>query len=169
MRNIIKLAAISVVSVTLIGWALFRPDLLFVNQTVNEKLPSVAGSTTKTLSSGVFASYAHETTGMVKIVKVNEKNFIRLSNFKTSNGPDVHLYLVNGSDPSQAAVKANGYLDLGSLKGNQGDQNYELPAGTDLSKYQAVSIWCARFSVAFGGANLSPDVASASMPATSFR
>ena len=116
-----------------------------------------SGDMVKTLSSGEFASYAHETTGTAKIVKLNDKNYIQLSNFKTSNGPDVHLYLVNGMDSSQDAVKKNGFIDLGTLKGNIGDQNYELPANTDLGKYKAVSIWCARFAVAFGGASLTAE------------
>ena len=123
---------------------------------------------TKVLSSGTFASYAHETTGMAKIVKVKDKNYIQLSNFKTSNGPDVHIYLVNGSDSSQDAVKKNGFLDLGTLKGNVGDQNYELPASADLNKYRAVSIWCARFAVAFGGASLNADKMAYTKPSASF-
>lgn len=154
MRITKKVVAISAVPILVVGWALFRPELLFVNQTVNEKLPTQAGAMSMVLSSGNFASYAHETTGNAKIVKVNDKNFIQLSNFKTSNGPDVHLYLVSGSDSSQDSVKKNEYLDLGTLKGNIGDQNYELPANADLNKYRAVSIWCARFAVAFGGATL---------------
>ncbi len=159
MRNIKKVIAISAIPVAIVGWALFRPELLFVNQTVNEKLPTVAGAMTMTLASGTFTSQAHETTGMAKIVKVNDKNYVQLSNFKTSNGPDVHLYLVNGTDSSQDAVKKNGFLDLGTLKGNIGDQNYEIPANTDLSKYQAVSIWCARFAVGFGGASFKSETA----------
>ncbi len=154
MRNTKKILAVSAIPVLVVGWALFRPELLFVNKTVNEKLPTQAGAMTKTLSSGEFASYAHETKGSASVVEVSGKHFVQLSNFSTSNGPDVHLYLVSGSDSSQDAVKKNGYLDLGTLKGNIGDQNYEIPASTDLSKYQAVSVWCARFAVAFGGASL---------------
>ena len=46
------------------------------------------------------------------------------------------------------------YVDLGGLKGNIGDQNYEIPADVDLSQYQSVVIWCDRFNVAFGAADL---------------
>ncbi len=154
MRNVKKIFAISAIPVAVVGWALFRPELLFVNKTVREKLPTMSGQMAKTISSGDFMSYAHETKGSAKVVSVDDKQFVQLSNFSTSNGPDVHLYLVSGNDASQDAVKKNGYLDLGTLKGNIGDQNYEIPAGTDLSKYQAVSVWCARFAVAFGGASL---------------
>ena len=152
-----KAVALGVIPVVAVGWFLFRPEKLFINSTVSETLPMKSGDMVKELSSGEFASYAHETTGSAKIVKVNDKNFIQLSNFKTSNGPDVHIYLVNGEDSSQNAVKKNGFIDLGTLKGNIGDQNYEVPANTDLSKYKAVSIWCARFAVAFGGATLTAD------------
>ena len=83
------------------------------------------------------------------------KRTLRLTEFATSNGPDVHVYLVaveveKGND----AVKEAGFIDLGSMKGNIGDQNYEIPADADLSKYQTVSIWCARFGVNFGTAAL---------------
>jgi hypothetical protein len=144
MRIRMKVVALGVIPALAVGWFLFRPEKLFINSTVNEKLPMKSGDMIKTLSSGDFASYAHETTGTAKIVKVNDKNFIQLSNFKTSNGPDVHLYLVNGEDSSQDSVKKNGFIDLGTLKGNIGE-------------YKAVSIWCARFAVAFGGASLTAD------------
>jgi len=53
-----------------------------------------------------------------------------------------------------ATVKQAGFIDLGGLKGNKGDQNFQLPANTDLRKYRAVTIWCARFGVNFGTAPL---------------
>ena len=98
---------------------------------------------------------AHETSGKAELLKVGEKNVLRLSGFTTSNGPAVRVYLVKASDPSDMSVKEKGFVDLGPIKGNVGDQNYELPEGVDLSQYGAVSIWCARFGVNFGGASLS--------------
>ena len=53
-------------------------------------------------------------------------------------------------------VKHADVVDLGTMKGNLGNQNYTLPADTDLSKYPSVSIWCARFGVNFGNARLGP-------------
>jgi hypothetical protein len=55
-----------------------------------------------------------------------------------------------------ATVTTAGFVDLGSLKGNIGDQNYEVPSNVDLSKYRAATIWCKRFSVNFGTAPLNP-------------
>jgi hypothetical protein len=78
-----------------------------------------------------------------------------LTEFETSNGPDVHVYLVAASDAhdNETVTKA-GFIHLGALKGNVGDQNYTVPIDIDLSKYQAVTIWCRRFGVNFGTAPL---------------
>jgi hypothetical protein len=86
------------------------------------------------------------------------KKTLRLTDFATSNGPDVHVYLVASDDAKDnEAVTNAGFIDIGTLKGNIGDQNYELPAGVDLAKYRAVTIWCKRFSVNFGTAPLMND------------
>ncbi len=151
--NIKKIAIIAAIPVLAIGWYLFRPELLFVNEKVNESLPT-NGQAAMTLSQGAFQSYAHETKGTASVVETGGRKYLRLSQFSTSNGPDVRVYLVKGTDSSQDAVKKNGFVELGKLKGNLGDQNYEIPASVNLNEYKAVSIWCARFSVGFGGATL---------------
>jgi hypothetical protein len=85
------------------------------------------------------------------------KRTLRLTEFETSNGPDVHVYLVAASDATDdETVKKAGFLDLGSIKGNIGDQNYELPTDIDLAKYRAVTVWCKRFGVNFATAPLLP-------------
>mgnify|MGYP006159769801 CR=1 FL=1 len=79
----------------------------------------------------------------------------RLTDFATSNGPALHVYLVAADDAKDNdTVKKASFLDLGPLKGNIGDQNYDVPADLDLTRYRAVSIWCRRFSVNFGAAPL---------------
>ena len=84
---------------------------------------------------------------------------LRFTNFTTSNGPDVHVYMVAADDAKDSAsVLRAGFIDLGTIKGNMGDQNYILNSDVDLSKYRAVSVWCKRFSVNFGAA-LMPDQA----------
>jgi Electron transfer DM13 len=82
---------------------------------------------------------------------------LRLTGFRTSNGPDVHVYMVAADDAKDVAtVQKAGFVDLGVIKGNIGDQNYALANALDLAKYRAVSIWCKRFSVNFGAAALRP-------------
>ncbi|SRR6266576_2389004 len=108
------------------------------------------------LATGQFHSNAHETKGVATIYRLNDgRRALRLTAFSTSNGPDVRVYLVAASDvQKEDAAKRAGFVDLGPLKGNIGDQNYDVPAGLDLTKYRAVSIWCRRFSVNFGAAPL---------------
>jgi hypothetical protein len=105
---------------------------------------------------GRFHSNAHETKGVATIYRLDDgRRALRLTEFSTSNGPDVRVYLVAASDvQKEDAAKRAGFVDLGPLKGNIGDQNYDVPAGLDLTKYRAVSIWCRRFSVNFGAAPL---------------
>ena len=155
--------------VAAIGWYAFRPELLFVNKSVSESFPAatVAANTPdsvvspRQLATGQFKGYAHETQGNAGIYEVNGKRVLRLTDFKTSNGPDVHVYLVAAPDAKDdATVKNAGFLDLGSMKGNMGDQNYEVPDNADLKKYQAVTIWCARFNVNFATAPLKNAIAA---------
>ena len=147
----------------LVGWAVFRPELLLVNRTVSEGFPAAprsgaAGSQTpQQLLSGQFKGYAHPTDGTVSIYRMDTKRILRLTNFRTSNGPDVHVYLIAAPDAKDdATVKNAAFVDLGILKGNIGDQNYDVPDTVDLGKYRAVTIWCKRFNVNFGTAPLVP-------------
>jgi Electron transfer DM13 len=161
-----------------IGWYLFRPELLFVNQRVNEPLPAgtsevteapvmptisvqgagTAGKAAEPVLTGRFHSVAHETKGRATVHQLpGGSRILRLTQFETSNGPDVRVYLVAAADATDdETVTKAGFVELGRLKGNQGDQNYDVPADLDLAKYRAATIWCKRFSVNFGTAPLTP-------------
>lgn len=112
----------------------------------------------KTLFTGKFHGEVHETSGRATVYQeADGKLVLRLTGFKTSNGPDVHVILVATKDAGDDAnfLKGNTErVELGKLKGNEGDQNYEIPARTDLSKFQTVSIYCERFNANFGAAPL---------------
>jgi hypothetical protein len=112
----------------------------------------------KTLETGTFHGKVHNTSGRATIYREQDgKLVLRLTNFKTSNGPDVHAILIAAKDADDDAnfLKSNTErVELGSLKGNEGDQNYEIPKGTDLNKFQTVSIYCQRFNANFGAAPL---------------
>jgi hypothetical protein len=140
------------------AWYAFRPERLFINQKVNESFPVAEASSARpvTLSTGHFHGVAHETKGDANIFQLSDgRRVLRFTDFETSNGPDVVVYLVAADDAkdSETVTKA-GYVLLGSLKGNQGDQNYDIPADVDLDKYRAVTIWCRRFSANFATAPL---------------
>ena len=155
MSNKLKVALPVLIIVAAAAWYAFRPERAFINQKVNEQFPTASAASNQ-LASGQFHSGAHETKGMATVFQLADgKKTLRLTNFATSNGPDVHVYLVAVSDAKDNdTVTKSEYVDLGSLKGNIGDQNYELPASADLAKYRAVTIWCKRFSVNFGTAPL---------------
>jgi hypothetical protein len=129
-----------------VGWYLFRPELLFVNKKVSESLVTASAATAGQASEGAtapvsilagrFHSVAHETTGTASVHDLGGGHrVLRLTDFATSNGPDVRVYLVAARDASDnATVTKAGYIELGKLKGNQGDQNYEIPAGAVLTQ-----------------------------------
>lgn len=116
------------------------------------------GKNVKTVETGTFHGKVHSTTGRATIYQESDgKLVLRLTRFKTSNGPDVHVILIAGTDAEDDAnfLKSGiERVELGSLKGNDGDQNYEIPAGTDLAKFRTVSIYCERFNANFGAAPL---------------
>jgi hypothetical protein len=159
MSNRFKLTLVALLIAGIAGWYAFRPERLFINHTVNEQFPTAAAATTNKLATGQFRSGAHETKGTATVFQLPDgKKTLRLTEFETSNGPDVHVYLVAAADAKDnITVTKAGFIDIGTLKGNIGDQNYDLPADTDLSKYRAVTIWCKRFSVNFGTAPLMND------------
>ncbi len=101
-----------------------------------------------TITTGSFIDGDHPTSGTGLTITDGSQTFLRFEGFETDNGPDLNVYLRNSNDPDD-------YLDLGDLKGNIGDQNYELPAGIDLDRYDFIDIWCVRFGVSFGSAQLS--------------
>jgi electron transfer DM13 len=151
------------------GWYLFRPELLFIDRVVSESFPetdrvmasdaanrTATDASTRLLAQGEFHSVAHSTSGTATVHRLkNGSRVLRLTDFETSNGPDVRVYLVAADDASDSAqVTEAGFVELGRMKGNKGNQNYELPSDIDLAHFRAVTIWCKRFSVNFGTAPL---------------
>jgi hypothetical protein len=122
------------------------------NATVNENMneTTVTNNTMALMSNFIDAGDGfHKAEGVAKVVNLADgRTFLRLENLKTTNGPDLYVYLSVGKDASDI-------VNLGRLKGNIGNQNYEIPARTDLSKYNTILIFCKAFSTLFGSAKLS--------------
>ncbi|MFF8507683.1 DM13 domain-containing protein [Streptomyces sp. NPDC015492] len=160
-----------------VGLYWFQPWRLWQDRTVSEALPAVpekataapsgAGSTTpappagpETLTEGSFISHEHATKGTAKVVRLADgSHLLRLEGLDTSNGPDLRVWLTDAPVKEGTAgwrVFDDGkHVSLGKLKGNKGDQNYAIPAGLSLGDYSSVAIWCDRFDVSFGAAELS--------------
>ena len=140
--------------ILIVAWLAFRPEKLWINHRVNEPSPFASSSQDQPIFAGRLEGRAHTTSGRATIYESPYgKRYLRLTDFTTSNGPDVHVVLARAEDPAlyQKIVKGNlDYVELGKLKGNQGNQNYEVPVAVDLQKYNAVVIYCERFSAVFG-------------------
>ena len=91
----------------------------------------------------------HDAQGDAYTIPLEDgSNVLRLENFKSTNGPDLYVYLSTDKDASE-------FVNLGELKANSGNQNYQIPDDVDLEKYNQVLIWCKAFGVLFGNAELS--------------
>jgi hypothetical protein len=106
-------------------------------------------------------SLDHGTSGAARILELAAgQRIVRLEGLDTDNGPDLYLYLTTNPASGDEGAFDDEHVNLGRLKGNQGDQNYELPAGTDLARFGTVVIWCDRFNSAFGAADLDSSATS---------
>ncbi len=106
---------------------------------------------------GSFISRSHPSSGTAAVLTDGTQTFLRFDDdFATDNGPDLNVYLSAAGPNDSIGELAADFIDLGDMKGNIGAQNYAVPAGTDLGRYRTVVIWCVRFSVAFGAAELAP-------------
>jgi hypothetical protein len=121
---------------------------------VNQNMPEAAttlGNTSSFIGEFIGVNDGiHNAEGIAKVIQLDDASMIlRLENFKATNGPDLYVYL--STDNSASDI-----VNLGRLKGNIGNQNYDIPEGTDFSRYDTVLIWCQAFSVLFGSAQLQP-------------
>jgi Electron transfer DM13 len=152
--------ALAVLAIALFAaWSAFRPERLVVDHRINEGFPAIqGGSPPQAIDSGKFYGVVHPSTGTATIYRLADGGrILRLTKFKTSNGPNVHVYLVAADDAKDSeTVKHSDFIDLGTIKGNIGDQNYTLGADLDISKYRTFFIWCKRFAVNCGAAPLRP-------------
>lgn len=173
-RIYITLALTAFVALSLLMY-LFQPWALFTTKTVNEGVPyptpsvsyasPAAGATVNPpsvqnvlLASGKFRSYEHTTSGTASLIHLPDgRRIVRLTDFETDNGPDVKVWVSKAPVTDADNARDYAHVDLGDMKGNVGNQNYQLPAAAHDETWTSVVIWCDRFSVAFGAAPLTPE------------
>jgi hypothetical protein len=175
-RNWIILAAAVLVVLGAVTLIWFQPQKLFYDTTVDEAIPTVTATAEPTddggsegtaspapaepaepveLARGTFISREHETTGTARILRLPDgQQILRLEGFGTSNGPALFVYLSQNPADGEDGLFDDDYIDLGPLKGNIGDQNYVIPAEVDPLGFTSVVVWCDRFSVSFGAADI---------------
>ncbi len=153
MRRFLVISIILSLITLPIAWYLLSP--LFIDKTVSEEIPANNVNVENFVFSysGAFLGVDsfHQVDGNALIISGEKTDYLRFENFKSTNGPDLKVYLSKD-------LEATDFVDLGELKGNIGDQNYELSTGINLNEYKYVLIWCKQFSVLFGYAELSPIV-----------
>lgn len=96
----------------------------------------------------VMGTIGHPASGSVRILEAGGQTIIRFENFSTINGPNLHLYLSKN-------LRGDDFIDLGPIRGTQGNINYVVPEDVDISEYRYVMHWCVPFSVLFNYADLS--------------
>ena len=111
------------------------------------------------LTQGTLISHEHETSGTARIIRLADSSrILTLEGLSTSDGPDVHVWLaaapVVPGESGWYLFDDDAHVDLGRLKGNRGNQVYQIADDIDLSKFGSVTLWCERFSVSFGAAAL---------------
>ncbi|MET8757174.1 DM13 domain-containing protein [Lentzea sp. NPDC004782] len=164
-RRILVPVAIVLVVALGVGLYLFQPwrlltvretheALLVPTSTSSEVATSVAESP-KEVAVGQWRSLEHATTGKASLIKLPGGTYsVQFAALDTSDGPDLHVYLSPHAADSPEKSFGQGFTSLGKLKGNRGDQVYEIPAGVDVSSIRSVVIWCRRFSAGFAVAPL---------------
>jgi len=154
-------AAIAAIAVAAGAAALYAASPYFTETTVEEPLPDVIMMDVQTdvpMEAVPMASLAgtfvgvgdgiHDARGTAKVLeRTGGGQVLRLEDFFATNGPELHVYLSTDTTDGD-------HVDLGILKGNRGSQNYDIPAGTDLTVHDNVLIWCKPFGVLFGSAEL---------------
>lgn len=76
---------------------------------------------------------------------------ITLAGFSSDQGPDLHLYLTNGT--TEADVKSGVVID--AVAWDKKSQTFTVPAGVDVSKYSHLVEHCDKALAVFGAATLS--------------
>ena len=167
-RFLIPVAAVLVVALG-VGLYLFQPWRLLTVRETHEALlvpTSTAQSetssasapvaeTAKEVATGEWRSLEHATTGKASLIKLPNNGYsVQFASLDTSDGPDLYVYLSPHASSSPEKTFGQGFTSLGKLKGNRGDQVYEIPAGVDVSAIRSVVIWCQRFSAGFAVAPL---------------
>lgn len=170
-KKLLLWGALGAVVLGAFGLYWFQPWKLFTSKTVNETAPVVVVQPTAPsaaapsaaaavlLKEGKLISHEHSTSGTAQLVKLPDGRVqLILRDLATSDGPDLRVWLTDQPVIDGTAgwrVFDDGkWVELGRLRGTHGTLVYDLPADVQADQYSSVTIWCKRFAVSFGAAEL---------------
>jgi hypothetical protein len=137
-----------------LAWSTLRDKVVHERVAIGAPASAHPATGNVELRRGAFESLEHASRGEARVVELaGGPRVLTLTRFSTSPGPDLRVRIVPGDSSNGSA---DGARDLGALKGNKGDQQYDLPARLDLRRYTSVVIWCRAFSAGFARASLVP-------------
>ncbi|MBP9855856.1 MAG: DM13 domain-containing protein [Candidatus Pacebacteria bacterium] len=140
---------IVVIIVLVAGYYFISP--FFINIKMDEALPVGGGPASDLATTSeraeVVGTAGHPASGYALVVEAEGKKYVRYEDFKTINGPDIYVYLAKD-------LEAKEFVSLGKVKATEGNVNYEIPAGVNVSEYPYVLTWCKTFGVLFNHAKL---------------
>ena len=143
-----KKVIIGIVAIIIVGVAYYGLSPLFHNPKANDPLPIAESSEIRTTSpASLQGTTGHPASGTVRVVEADGKKYLRYENLKTINGPDIYVYLAKD-------LTAKEYVSLGKVKATEGNVNYEIPEGTNITDYPYAMIWCQQFGVLFNSAKV---------------
>ncbi len=166
---ILPLAVLGIAGFSWLAFGFFGIQALFTNTEVNEDVPDAvsqiladeSGSSDSLLGKGSFTQgdSTYTIAGNAFLTQGESQPMLTFTDFEVSNGPDLFVYAVKAGSTDNKTVKdavaAGDFVNLGTLKGNIGTQNYELDGAFDSGEYPVIAIWCKRFGRNFGSADLS--------------
>ncbi len=127
-----------------------------VEDETDEPMPKDMEETTLKTGSFRDADRFHKGEGQATVhVLQDGARVLRLEDFRVTNGPSLQVILATTADPSSSSEVLQGtYVDLGTLKGNVGNQNYPIPDDANLDAINSIVIYCKPFKVIFSVATL---------------
>jgi hypothetical protein len=168
----VRVSILAVVAAALVVWLVV---FALVDKKVVETRPSAAPAASRTVDDGdesdepdapsapapaepiAFASgplrgIDHDATGTAVLYeRPDGTTFVGLENIDIEPGPDYKVYVVPGANRERPGDDG---VFLDSLRGNQGTQFYEIPAGTAVTTGDwTVLVWCRAFAVPIANAS----------------
>lgn len=152
--RLVARTALVVVAMPVALWWL-APWKLLIRTTIDELLPPGA----QTTQLGEFTSHIHRTSGAARLATLPDgSRILRLENLHATSGPQLRVWLsdarvAHGRSRFRSFGRSH-HTDLGPLRANRGNANYAIPEDVDTAGVGSVILWCARFGVSFGAAEL---------------